>query len=61
MVAYPFVARAWCAVCPFMIYGEWAQKVKIGLGGTVAHWPKARATHRATTHAFPRAWRCARA
>lgn len=42
LVAYPFVARVWCAVCPFMIYGEWAQKVKLSMGGTVAHWPKAR-------------------
>jgi transcriptional regulator with AAA-type ATPase domain/NAD-dependent dihydropyrimidine dehydrogenase PreA subunit len=26
LVAFPFVGRLWCAVCPFMIYGELAQK-----------------------------------
>lgn len=26
LIAFPFVGRLWCAVCPFMIYGELAQK-----------------------------------
>jgi transcriptional regulator with AAA-type ATPase domain/NAD-dependent dihydropyrimidine dehydrogenase PreA subunit len=31
LVAYPFVGRLWCAVCPFMIYGELAQKLSLWL------------------------------
>ncbi|EWM25604.1 nitrogen assimilation regulatory protein, partial [Nannochloropsis gaditana] len=26
MVIYPVLGRIWCSVCPFMIYGEWAQE-----------------------------------
>lgn len=29
LVAFPFVGRVWCAVCPFMIYGELAQKLSL--------------------------------
>jgi len=29
LVAFPFVGRLWCAVCPFMIYGELAQKISL--------------------------------
>jgi len=28
---FPFVGRVWCAVCPFMIYGELAQKLSLKL------------------------------
>lgn len=31
LVAFPFVGRLWCAVCPFMIYGELAQKFSLWL------------------------------
>lgn len=31
LVAFPFVGRLWCAVCPFMIYGEIAQKISLWL------------------------------
>ncbi|MEP0918670.1 sigma 54-interacting transcriptional regulator [Leptolyngbya sp. DQ-M1] len=31
LVAFPFVGRLWCAVCPFMIYGELAQKISLWL------------------------------
>jgi transcriptional regulator with AAA-type ATPase domain/NAD-dependent dihydropyrimidine dehydrogenase PreA subunit len=29
LVTFPFVGRSWCAVCPFMIYGELAQKLSL--------------------------------
>jgi transcriptional regulator with AAA-type ATPase domain/NAD-dependent dihydropyrimidine dehydrogenase PreA subunit len=29
LVGFPFVGRVWCAVCPFMIYGELAQKLSL--------------------------------
>lgn len=31
LVAFPFVGRLWCAICPFMIYGELAQKISLWL------------------------------
>ncbi len=31
LAAFPFVGRIWCAFCPFMIYGELAQKVSLWL------------------------------
>ncbi|MDX2097261.1 MAG: sigma 54-interacting transcriptional regulator, partial [Leptolyngbyaceae cyanobacterium bins.59] len=31
LVAFPFVGRLWCSVCPFMIYGELAQKLSLWL------------------------------
>ncbi len=31
LILFPFVGRVWCAVCPFMIYGELAQKVSLKL------------------------------
>jgi transcriptional regulator with AAA-type ATPase domain/NAD-dependent dihydropyrimidine dehydrogenase PreA subunit len=29
LVGFPFVGRVWCAVCPFMIYGELAQTLSL--------------------------------
>jgi transcriptional regulator with AAA-type ATPase domain/NAD-dependent dihydropyrimidine dehydrogenase PreA subunit len=29
LVTFPLVGRSWCAVCPFMIYGEVAQKLSL--------------------------------
>jgi len=40
LVAYPFVGRLWCAVCPFMIYGELAQQVAVAAGRVPGPWPK---------------------
>ncbi|NEP42072.1 MAG: 4Fe-4S binding protein, partial [Okeania sp. SIO2H7] len=34
LLLFPFVGRLWCAVCPFMIYGEIAQKLSLWL------WPR---------------------
>jgi transcriptional regulator with AAA-type ATPase domain/NAD-dependent dihydropyrimidine dehydrogenase PreA subunit len=31
LIGFPFVGRLWCSVCPFMIYGELAQKVSLWL------------------------------
>jgi transcriptional regulator with AAA-type ATPase domain/NAD-dependent dihydropyrimidine dehydrogenase PreA subunit len=31
LIGFPFVGRLWCAVCPFMIYGELAQKISLWL------------------------------
>jgi polyferredoxin len=29
LLGFPFVGRVWCAVCPFMIYGELVQKLSL--------------------------------
>ena len=34
LISFPFVGRLWCAVCPFMIYGELTQKLSLWL------WPR---------------------
>jgi len=31
LIAFPFVGRLWCSVCPFMVYGEVAQKLSLWL------------------------------
>lgn len=31
LIGFPFVGRLWCAVCPFMIYGELAQTLSLKL------------------------------
>lgn len=31
LIGFPFVGRVWCAVCPFMIYGELTQKLSLWL------------------------------
>lgn len=31
LLGFPFVGRLWCSICPFMIYGEIAQKVSLWL------------------------------
>ncbi|MBD2773044.1 sigma 54-interacting transcriptional regulator [Iningainema tapete] len=31
LLAFPFLGRVWCAVCPFMIYGEVTQKLSLWL------------------------------
>lgn len=39
-VIYPFLGRIWCSVCPFMIYGELVQKLRVATGATMMKWPK---------------------
>ena len=43
LISFPFVGRLWCAVCPFMIYGEITQKLSLWL------WPR-------SLQAWPRQW-----
>jgi transcriptional regulator with AAA-type ATPase domain/NAD-dependent dihydropyrimidine dehydrogenase PreA subunit len=41
LISFPFVGRLWCAVCPFMIYGEITQKLSLWLlPRTLKKWPK---------------------
>lgn len=44
LVGFPFVGRVWCAVCPFMIYGEVTQKLSQWLvPRPLKHWPRQQA------------------
>ncbi len=43
LISFPFVGRLWCAVCPFMIYGEVAQFISLKL------WPR-------QLRGWPREW-----
>ena len=43
LISFPFVGRLWCAVCPFMIYGEITQKLSLWI------WPRKLKT-------WPRQW-----
>ena len=43
LLSFPFVGRLWCAVCPFMIYGEVAQWLSLKV------WPR-------QLQGWPRAW-----
>ncbi len=44
LIGFPFVGRLWCAVCPFMIYGEITQKLSLWLfPRTLKKWPRQRA------------------
>ncbi|KAM3105574.1 sigma 54-interacting transcriptional regulator [Phormidesmis sp. 146-33] len=44
LMAFPFVGRAWCAVCPFMIYGELAQKISLWIyPRQLQSWPRQQA------------------
>ncbi len=43
LLSFPFVGRLWCAVCPFMIYGEVAQFLSLKI------WPR-------KLRGWPRAW-----
>ncbi len=41
LLAFPFVGRLWCSVCPFMIYGELLQKLSlIPLPRSLRRWPR---------------------
>lgn len=44
LLAFPFVGRLWCAVCPFMIYGEVTQKLSLWLfPRKLKTWPREKA------------------
>jgi transcriptional regulator with AAA-type ATPase domain/NAD-dependent dihydropyrimidine dehydrogenase PreA subunit len=44
LIIFPFLGRIWCAVCPFMIYGEITQKLSLWLfPRTLKRWPRRRA------------------
>lgn len=44
LLGFPFVGRVWCAVCPFMIYGEVTQKLSLWLWPRqLKHWPREQA------------------
>lgn len=44
LLGFPFVGRLWCAVCPFMIYGEVTQKLSLWLWPRqLKHWPREQA------------------
>lgn len=43
LLGFPFVGRLWCAVCPFMIYGEFAQQLSL------RWWPR-------SLRRWPRQW-----
>lgn len=39
LIGFPFVGRMWCAICPFMIYGEVTQKISLWLyPRQLKHW-----------------------
>ena len=41
LIGFPFVGRLWCAVCPFMIYGEITQKLSLILfRRQLKKWPR---------------------
>lgn len=44
LLLFPFVGRLWCAVCPFMIYGEVTQKLSLWLWPRqLKQWPRQQA------------------
>ncbi|NEN97749.1 MAG: cyclic nucleotide-binding domain-containing protein, partial [Moorea sp. SIO3I7] len=44
LISFPFVGRLWCAVCPFMIYGEVTQKLSLWLfPRKLKRWPREQA------------------
>ena len=40
LLTFPLVGRLWCSFCPFMVWGEIAQRLAKGLGGQPARWPR---------------------
>ena len=39
LITYPILGRFWCAVCPFMIYGEIVQRWRVASGAVLQKWP----------------------
>jgi polyferredoxin len=40
LLTHPLVGRLWCAVCPFMVWGEIAQRLARRLGHHPERWPR---------------------
>jgi transcriptional regulator with AAA-type ATPase domain/NAD-dependent dihydropyrimidine dehydrogenase PreA subunit len=41
LIGFPFLGRVWCAICPFMIYGEITQKLSLWLfPRQLKKWPR---------------------
>lgn len=40
LLGHPLVGRLWCAICPFMVWGELAQGLARRLGLEPARWPR---------------------
>lgn len=39
LISYPLVGRLWCSFCPFMVWGEIAQRLSRAVGWRPAAWP----------------------
>ncbi len=40
LLTYPLVGRLWCSFCPFMVWGEIAQRIGLAMGWRGARWPR---------------------
>jgi polyferredoxin len=40
LLSFPLVGRLWCSFCPFMVWGELAQRLAQRLGWSPARWPR---------------------
>ena len=40
MLVFPFLGRIWCAICPFMAIGSWAQEIVGSMDIELKKWPK---------------------
>jgi len=40
LLGYPLVGRLWCSFCPFMVWGEIAQRLARRLGWQPSRWPR---------------------
>ncbi|MEB3333082.1 MAG: sigma 54-interacting transcriptional regulator [Synechococcaceae cyanobacterium] len=40
LLGFPLVGRLWCAVCPFMVWGEISQRLARRLGWQPGRWPR---------------------
>ena len=40
LLSYPLVGRLWCSFCPFMVWGEIAQRLGRALGHEPKRWPR---------------------
>eukprot|EP00913_Durusdinium_trenchii_P028779 g26988.t1 len=40
LLTYPVLGRFWCAVCPFMIFGEVVQRARVAGGAQLRKWPQ---------------------
>lgn len=41
MLSFPLLGRIWCSICPFMIFGEFAQDAVTSMGVQLRKWPRA--------------------